>query len=51
MKKEPVLAKETSPLERASNFGEVVQGYDEKDVLLEASRCIQCKNPTCISGC
>lgn len=51
MKKEPILAKENNALERASNFGEVVRGYDEKDALSEASRCIQCKNPTCISGC
>ena len=51
MKKEPVLAKESNALERASNFNEVVKGYDEKEALSEASRCTQCKNPTCISGC
>jgi glutamate synthase (NADPH/NADH) small chain len=51
MKREPVLAKETNRLERASNFEEVVKGYDENDAFLEASRCIQCKNPTCIAGC
>ncbi|MDD5355221.1 MAG: NADPH-dependent glutamate synthase [Candidatus Omnitrophica bacterium] len=51
MKKEPILAKEAEALARSLNFSEVVEGYDEKDALSEASRCIQCKNPTCISGC
>jgi glutamate synthase (NADPH) small chain len=39
------------PLKRNKNFNEVALGYSEKDALLEASRCIQCKNPTCIEGC
>lgn len=51
MKKEPILAKEAEASARSLNFSEVVEGYDEKDALSEASRCIQCKNPTCISGC
>ncbi|MDD5291935.1 MAG: NADPH-dependent glutamate synthase [Candidatus Omnitrophica bacterium] len=51
MKKEPILAKEAEASARSLNFSEVVKGYDEKDALSEASRCIQCKNPTCISGC
>jgi glutamate synthase (NADPH) small chain len=29
----------------------VVKGYDERDAGLEAARCIQCKNPACITGC
>jgi glutamate synthase (NADPH/NADH) small chain len=28
-----------------------VLGYSEEEALLEASRCLQCKNPVCISGC
>ncbi len=37
--------------ERARNFGEVTLGYAEEQALLEASRCLQCKKPFCISGC
>jgi glutamate synthase (NADPH/NADH) small chain len=33
------------------NFDEVVGGYSQTQALEEASRCIQCKNPTCIEGC
>lgn len=36
---------------RAKNFNEVALGYSEETALLEASRCIQCKNPVCIAGC
>jgi glutamate synthase (NADPH/NADH) small chain len=51
MKKEPVKIKELESSLRAKNFDEVVLGYSEEEALTEASRCIQCKNPTCISGC
>lgn len=36
---------------RAKNFDEVATGYTEKDALVEASRCLQCKKPKCIKGC
>jgi len=39
------------PKVRAKNFKEVATGYTEKDALMEASRCLQCKNPKCIEGC
>ncbi len=42
---------EQDPKVRARNFQEVALGYTEKDALLEASRCIQCKKPRCIKGC
>jgi len=42
---------EQEPLERARNFYEVNLGYSEKDAMLEAERCLQCKKPTCIDGC
>lgn len=51
MKKSIVKPKELSPNERILNFDEVVLGYTEEEMLEEASRCIQCKNPKCISGC
>ncbi len=36
---------------RASNFGEVNLGYTKEMAVLEASRCLECKNPTCVAGC
>ena len=51
MKKEPIKAKELDAKKRASTFEEVISGYNEADTLDEARRCIQCKNPACISGC
>ncbi|MFH1519075.1 MAG: NADPH-dependent glutamate synthase [Candidatus Omnitrophota bacterium] len=49
--KEPVRIRELEAKVRASNFEEVALGYNEEEALLEAKRCIQCKNPTCIDGC
>ncbi len=51
MPKEPVKAKELSVDKRIEGFDEVIAGYSEDDALAESLRCIQCKNPTCISGC
>ena len=42
---------EQEPLLRSSNFGEVNLGLPEKVALLEAERCLQCKDPKCVSGC
>ena len=42
---------EQAPEVRRNNFQEVPQGFDEKTAVLEASRCLQCKNPSCVSGC
>ncbi|MBN1402413.1 MAG: NADPH-dependent glutamate synthase [Anaerolineae bacterium] len=39
------------PYERASNFDEVALGYTQEMAMAEASRCIQCKKPQCITGC
>ena len=36
---------------RAANFREVNLGYTEQLAVLEAERCLQCKNPVCIDGC
>lgn len=36
---------------RATNFEEVNLGFDEQLALLEAERCIQCKDPKCVQGC
>lgn len=42
---------ERDPLERVGNFREVNLGYTADDAFAEVERCIQCKNPPCISGC
>ncbi|MDP2927891.1 MAG: NADPH-dependent glutamate synthase [Candidatus Omnitrophota bacterium] len=51
MKKEPVKVREVPAEIRVGNFEEVMKGYSEEEALLEASRCLQCKDPVCISGC
>jgi glutamate synthase (NADPH) small chain len=51
MKKDPVYPKEIEASSRAKGFEEVVSVYSRQQALDEASRCIQCKNPTCIQGC
>jgi len=42
---------EQDALQRAANFREVNLGYTEQLAVLEAERCLQCKNPVCIAGC
>ena len=36
---------------RSGNFLEVALGYSLKDAVLEASRCLECKNPRCVPAC
>ncbi|MEN8040873.1 MAG: NADPH-dependent glutamate synthase [Actinomycetota bacterium] len=36
---------------RAADFDEVNIGFDNEMAMLEASRCLECKNPTCVAGC
>lgn len=36
---------------RRKNFEEVSHGFDRETMLLEADRCLDCKNPLCVSGC
>ena len=40
-----------APEVRAHNFSEVALGYDQETALAEASRCLNCKNRPCVSGC
>ncbi|MFO7945389.1 MAG: NADPH-dependent glutamate synthase [Armatimonadota bacterium] len=42
---------EQAPQARNNNFDEVALGYTEEQARAEASRCLQCKNPLCITGC
>ncbi len=39
------------PLVRAKNFEEVALGYTAEMAVLEADRCLNCKNPACVAGC
>lgn len=36
---------------RRNNFDEVALGYSLEEAMIEAKRCIQCKNPRCVKGC
>ncbi|WP_027179884.1 NADPH-dependent glutamate synthase [Maridesulfovibrio bastinii] len=36
---------------RNKNFSEVALGYSREQAILEAQRCLQCKNPPCRKGC
>ena len=36
---------------RAKNFSEVSLGYTEELAVLEANRCLNCKNAPCVGGC
>ncbi len=46
-----VPVREQDPAVRAHNFEEVCYGYGKEEALLEASRCLHCKNPRCVSAC
>ena len=39
------------PEKRVKNFEEVELGYNDKEALKEANRCLQCKNPRCVYVC
>ena len=49
LKKVPV--REQDPKVRATNFDEVCLGYNKEEAMEEASRCINCKNAKCVTGC
>lgn len=46
-----VPVREQDPTVRATNFEEVCHGYDLEEAVLEASRCLHCKNPRCMHAC
>ncbi len=46
-----VIVREQEPAVRATNFEEVCYGYNAEEAQLEASRCLNCKNPRCVSAC
>src|SRR3990172_7894509 len=42
---------EQAPEDRSKNFEEVPCGYGAETAIREASRCLKCKNPRCVTGC
>lgn len=42
---------EQDKIQRRSNFDAVESNLTEEQVKLEASRCLNCKNPRCVQGC
>lgn len=49
MKRVPIT--EQDPKVRATNFDEVCLGYTEEEAVQEASRCLNCKKPMCVTKC
>lgn len=49
MKRVPIL--EQDPKVRATNFREVCLGYNKEEAMEEATRCLNCKKPLCITQC
>ena len=48
---ERIPVKEQKPDIRKNNFNEVCLGYSEDEAVAEASRCLSCKNPMCVTNC
>ena len=46
-----VPVREQDPKVRATNFDEVCYGYNAEEAQAEAARCINCKNPRCVTHC
>jgi len=51
MKVPPQEMPSQDPMDRIQNMHEVALGYYEKQVRVEAARCLQCKTAPCIKGC
>jgi glutamate synthase (NADPH/NADH) small chain len=43
--------REVSAETRRTSFIEVSPGLDEEQAVLEASRCLECRDPVCVKGC
>jgi len=48
---ERIQMPEQAPDKRNKNFTEVNMGLSEEQAMFEARRCLDCPNPTCITGC
>ncbi|MFL0246444.1 NADPH-dependent glutamate synthase [Candidatus Clostridium stratigraminis] len=49
MKRTPIKVQD--PEIRKANFEEVCLGYTKEEAMQEASRCLNCKNPLCVTEC
>lgn len=49
--KKRVEPQRQSSTEAIHNFEEVFKNYTNEEVILEASRCLNCKNKPCVQGC
>ncbi len=49
--KKRIKVKELDPKTRINNFDEVSLGYSEEEAVLEANRCLSCKDPKCKKAC
>jgi len=47
----PQPMSEQSPEVRRRNIQEVALGYTAEQAMLEATRCLQCRNASCVDGC
>ena len=47
----PQAMPQQDPAERIRNMSEVALGYTEDEAVVEANRCLQCKNKPCVKGC
>lgn len=46
-----IPVREQDPAVRRNNFEEVSYGYDAREAVLEASRCLNCRKPACVAAC
>lgn len=51
VEKKAIPMPKQEPKVRCKNFNEVALGYNEEQALAEASRCLQCPKPQCVTGC
>ena len=51
MRDKRVPMRELSPEERVKSFAEVALGYSAEEAMLEAKRCLQCRDKPCVTGC
>jgi len=51
MNKKKTVMSLLNPDTRKNNFEEVALGYTYEEAVLEAARCLDCKNPKCVSSC
>ncbi len=51
LQKQKIPVRQRSAEQRVKDFGEVEYMYSPEEARLEASRCLQCKNPPCVEDC